>query len=173
MSVSSVSSMIAPRFSRAIVAALGPEFAGTDPVLRPSQFADIQRHPGGVGNLQAVRTPALGGRCEICGGRGPKWVECHEIWHYDDVRQIQTLVGLIALCPPCHEVKHIGRAAVTGNLVRAIEHLCRVNQGEPEHAEAYIEVQFEIHALRSRHQRELDIGSLKTLGIHARVGDRQ
>jgi arginyl-tRNA synthetase len=40
--VASLSSVIAPRVSRAIVAAYGPEFAGTDPVLRPSQFADIQ-----------------------------------------------------------------------------------------------------------------------------------
>ena len=40
--MSSLSSVIAPRVSRAIVAAFGPEFAGTDPVLRPSQFADIQ-----------------------------------------------------------------------------------------------------------------------------------
>ena len=40
--MSSLSSVIAPRVSRAIVSAFGPEFAGTDPVLRPSQFADIQ-----------------------------------------------------------------------------------------------------------------------------------
>ena len=40
--MSSLYSVLAPRVSRAIVAAYGPEFAGTDPVLRPSQFADIQ-----------------------------------------------------------------------------------------------------------------------------------
>lgn len=34
--------VIAPKVSAAIVAALGPEFEGADPVLRPSQFADIQ-----------------------------------------------------------------------------------------------------------------------------------
>ena len=44
--------------------------------------------------------------CEICGGVGRKWpVECHEIWHYDDENKVQRLDGLIALCPPCHQVK--------------------------------------------------------------------
>jgi hypothetical protein len=32
-------------------------------------------------------------RCEVCGGRGPKWpVECHEVWSYDDLEHVQTLV---------------------------------------------------------------------------------
>jgi len=49
--------------------------------------------------------------CETCGGCGPQYpVECHEIWNYDDTRLIQKLDGLIALCPDCHEVKHIGLA---------------------------------------------------------------
>ena len=34
--------VIAPKVSAAIEAALGPEYADADPVLRPSQFADIQ-----------------------------------------------------------------------------------------------------------------------------------
>jgi hypothetical protein len=114
-----------------------------------------------------------GDRCEVCGGRGRRWpVECHEIWHYDDENEIQTLVGLIALCPSCHEVKHIGRAMAMGNLERAIDHLCRVNGWQPEHAGTYIEVQLEIHALRSTHQWKLDISFLETLGINATVTDR-
>ena len=49
--------------------------------------------------------------CEICGGRGSEWpVECHEIWHYDDKRHTQTLVGLMALCPSCHAVYRLIRA---------------------------------------------------------------
>jgi arginyl-tRNA synthetase len=35
-------SVLAPRVARAIEAAFGPEYAGTDPVLRPSQYADVQ-----------------------------------------------------------------------------------------------------------------------------------
>lgn len=107
-----------------------------------------------------------GGRCEICGGRGSRWpVECHEIWGYDDDRQLQTLVDLIALCPSCHEVKHIGRALAVGNGPRAIAHLCHVNGWSPHHAESYIEVQLEIWSLRSTHAWALDISFLQTLGI--------
>ena len=36
------SDVIAPLVSAAIEAAFGPEQAGADPVLRPSQFADLQ-----------------------------------------------------------------------------------------------------------------------------------
>jgi hypothetical protein len=95
-----------------------------------------------------------GDRCEVCGGRGRRWpVECHEIWHYDDENEIQTLVGLIALCPSCHEVKHIGRAMAMGNLERAIDHLCRVNGWQPEHAGTYIDAPVE-----ARHQLPRDAG---------------
>ena len=67
-------------------------------------------------------------RCSVCGGRGPKWpVECHEIWHYDDQKKVQKLLGLTALCPSCHEVKHIGLAGVRGRCQQACEHLARVN----------------------------------------------
>src|SRR6188472_4467555 len=34
--------VVAPRVARAIVDAFGEEYAGTDPVLRPSQYADVQ-----------------------------------------------------------------------------------------------------------------------------------
>ena len=34
--------VLSPAVSAAIERALGPEFAGTRPVLRPSQFADVQ-----------------------------------------------------------------------------------------------------------------------------------
>ena len=38
----SPSAIVAPRFSSAIEAAFGAEYRGADPVLRPSQFADVQ-----------------------------------------------------------------------------------------------------------------------------------
>ena len=40
--MSSPLDVIAPKVTAAITAALGDEFAGADPVLRPSQFADVQ-----------------------------------------------------------------------------------------------------------------------------------
>ena len=65
-------------------------------------------------------------RCEVCFDQGRRHpVECHEVWEYRRGRQI--LVKCIALCPACHEVKHIGRAEMMGNLERALDHLAAVN----------------------------------------------
>lgn len=109
-----------------------------------------------------------GSRCEICGGRGKRYpVDCHEIWEYDDERWIQTLVGLIALCPACHEVKHMGRTIGIGNGDRAIAHLCRINGWNGAQAEAYCMRAFHIWKLRSQHQWELDITFLSTIGVAA------
>lgn len=115
-----------------------------------------------------------GSRCEICNGVGSRYpVDCHEIWAYDDDRQIQTLVDLIALCPRCHEVKHLGRAMSVGNGPRAIEHLMRVNGWSGERAETYCMKVFQIWQLRSQMSWELDISFLNTLGIQAVVSDRR
>lgn len=73
---------------------------------------------------------AAGRRCEICGGVGTRHpVECHERWEYAVGVEggVQTLVGLIALCPGCHEVKHFGRTAAIGYGDRAMEQLRSVN----------------------------------------------
>lgn len=49
-----------------------------------------------------------GYRCGICGAEGP--LEVHERWEYDDDALVQCLVGFIALCRPCHQIKHLGRS---------------------------------------------------------------
>ena len=114
-----------------------------------------------------------GDRCEICGGRGRRWpVECHEVWDYDDDRQVQTLVDLIALCPSCHECKHIGRAEETGNGPRAWDHLMKVNGWSRERTMTYRDLVFKIWAIRSTTTWELDVSFLSLLGIEPRVNDR-
>lgn len=113
------------------------------------------------------------GVCEICGRVGRRHpVECHEIWHYDDERGIQTLVDLIALCPACHEVKHIGRAMNIGRGDRAAAHLMEVNGWSRAKAEQAIYLAFQIWNLRSQMEWALNIDWLKNLGIHASVTDR-
>ncbi len=58
--------------------------------------------------------------CEICGGvSATRALDCHEVWEYDDLNHIQKLIKFIALCNRCHEVKHIGKAQIDGNLDRA------------------------------------------------------
>lgn len=103
-----------------------------------------------------------GHNCEICGGRGPKHpVECHEIWSYDDDACTQTLDGLIALCPSCHQVKHIGLAQIQGNYHKALAHLAKVNEISIEEAELYVEASFEIWSKRSQKEWKLDITFLE------------
>jgi len=66
--------------------------------------------------------------CEICGGKGPKHpVECHEEWELILETKTQKLVKLMALCPNCHLVKHIGRAERIGKFEKAARHFLKVN----------------------------------------------
>jgi hypothetical protein len=117
-------------------------------------------------NLVKARS---GSRCEICGGRGKRYpVDCHEIWEYDDEQQVQTLVGLIALCPRCHEVKHLGRAFAVGNAERAIAHLMEVNGWDGEQAYEYCMLAFRIWEARSEMEWTTNVDYLYTEGILTR-----
>ena len=105
-------------------------------------------------------------KCEICGGVGPKWpVECHEIWQYEEQTKTQKLSGLIALCPKCHEVKHMGRTMSIGKGKQAKKHLAKVNGWSLQDADYYIEVMFEVWHRRSSENWTLDISWLKENGI--------
>lgn len=102
--------------------------------------------------------------CEICGGKGDKWpVEAHEIWEYDDENHIQKLKGIIALCPMCHKVKHIGFAIINGEYDIALEHLCKVNNWTEDEAEEYIKKQLDKWKERSRYEWKIDISWLESI----------
>lgn len=108
---------------------------------------------------------AAGNKCEICGSTGKQQgykhnVECHEIWDYDDENHIQKLVGLIALCPTCHQVKHIGRAIAIGKQTACFIQLAKVNKWTQKQIDEHILAAFELHKQRSKHQWELDISLL-------------
>lgn len=92
-------------------------------------------------------------------------MECHEIWHYDDDRQCQTLTGLIALCPSCHEVKHMGFSGLRGKKDEAVAHLALVNGWSLQGAFDYVDEAFDVSRERSRHAWQLDISWLETPGI--------
>ena len=94
--------------------------------------------------------------CEICGGKGPKWpVECHEIWKYED--GIQTLLGLISLCPSCHETVHIGLAQIKGRFNQALSHLMKINSWDNDTAMAHVNEAFVLWRERSIYEWKLDI----------------
>lgn len=106
------------------------------------------------------------GVCEICGGVGPKHpVECHEIWSFINKTSVQKLEGMIALCPDCHMVKHIGFAEVRGKKAQAVRHLMRVNNLTITKAEAYVAEAFKVWAERSMKTWTLDISHLAEYGI--------
>ena len=94
-------------------------------------------------------------QCEICGNAGR--LECHEIWEYDDEKHIQKLVGLIALCSPCHLVKHMGFARIKGKEEAAIQQLMLVNDWTREEANKYIEEAFRVYAERSKQEWKQDM----------------
>jgi hypothetical protein len=101
-------------------------------------------------------------RCEVCGGNGPEHpVECHEVWRYDDRTRVQLLVRMIALCPACHQVKHIGLANVQGKGAQARAHLAQVNGWTLAQADAYISQAFQVWAQRSHEPWMLDLEGLR------------
>lgn len=101
-------------------------------------------------------------QCEVCGGQGDDHpVECHEVWEYDDENHVQRLKRMIALCPDCHQVKHIGYASSQGKGHEAAEHLSEVNGWSLERAMEYINDSFEQWRERSQHDWDVDISILE------------
>ncbi len=127
-------------------------------------FSNVRDHVTSTDweRIKKFTSAAAGGRCEICGGRGPQWpVECHEVWHYDDERHVQTLVRTQALCPDCHRVKHIGLADVHGKGEAALKHLAKVNGWTLDQARRYRDEAFRTWRARSQHEWMLDLSWLR------------
>ena len=74
---------------------------------------------------QAVKKEAKG-KCKIC-GTNSKVLHAHEVWNYDEEKGIQKLEKVIAICPDCHSVIHIGYTQLKGDVLRAEEHFMKVN----------------------------------------------
>ena len=107
-----------------------------------------------------------GYRCEVCGGRGPAHpVECHEQWSYDDAALVQRLVRMVALCPACHQVKHLGRAHAIGRGDQARAHLASVNGWDRAATDAYVDAVFAQWERRSTHDWQLDLEALTAYGV--------
>ena len=69
---------------------------------------------------------AAGGRCQICGAPSAR-LEAHERWEYDEERAVQRLSAIVAVCPACHAVIHIGRTQLKGDVRAAEDHFMQVN----------------------------------------------
>lgn len=77
--------------------------------------------------LKAYAKKKSGGRCAVCGKKSAS-LHAHERWSYDEANAIQKLEDIVAVCPDCHSVMHIGRTQLKGNERRAEEHFMNVNK---------------------------------------------
>jgi len=119
--------------------------------------------------LRRATYRAAGYRCEVCGGRGPDHpVECHELWVYDDQAHVQRLERLVALCPDCHAVAHIGHARVTGRDRAARNHMARVNGWTGSQVDGHLAKAYTVWERRSRHPWSLDLEHLAHYAIDPR-----
>lgn len=70
------------------------------------------------------------GKCEICSTSSPR-LECHEVWQYDDFRNIQKLERLIAICFLCHRAIHFNNSYLwmeNNAYENVVSHYMEVNQ---------------------------------------------
>lgn len=104
---------------------------------------------------------AAGGRCQIC-GRHSSRLEAHERWEYDEGHAVQRLSAIVAVCPACHAVIHIGRTQLKGDVRAAEDHFMQVNGcSYAEYRRALGEAN-EAHIRRNRvPEWSLDITALK------------
>ena len=124
--------------------------------VKASQWDRIRRGSYAKANLH----------CEICGGQGTKHpVECHEVWIYEEETLTQRLGYFQAICPLCHEVKHIGLAGVRGNGERAANRFREVNNLEETTARKIKSAVFKQWRIRSNQSWKLDVELLKEHGI--------
>lgn len=107
--------------------------------------------------------PTTGSVCRICGGRGDRWpVEADEVWRYDDSRGIQTLHGIVPLCPACHEVRSAGLAVRNGRRKAIVEHLSWVERIRTRDAGDRVDAALAQWASRSRRTWRIDLSLMET-----------
>jgi phage terminase large subunit GpA-like protein len=99
--------------------------------------------------------------CGICGAT--ERMTCHERWAYDDERQVQTLLGFIALCELCHHVKHIGVAGILAregqlDYDEVVQHFMAVNDCTYKTFEEHCTQAFDVWRRRSAHPWTVDLG---------------
>jgi hypothetical protein len=128
------------------------------PAGQKSQTLDLLLPPRKWEDLRSLCHRRAGHICEICGDHP---VECHEVWEYCDSTLVQRLVGVVALCAECHRVKHMGQAFASGENLRAIRHLMRVNGWKMQVADQHIAKAFTLWAQRSQKAWTLDLSWLK------------
>lgn len=123
-------------------------------------FSNVRDHLS-QSDWDKVRKPLFeskGQRCQICCQVGSKHpVECHEVWQYDDENLIQTLTGLLCLCPMCHLCHHFGLAIKINQFDDALDHFQIINKITEESAKTIVKHAFGVWKERSAHSWTLDL----------------
>lgn len=104
-------------------------------------------------------------KCQICGLSGHEQgfknnLECHEIWHYDDIRYVQRLAGVIAICTLCHQAKHFARASKMGKQAEIFAQIMKVNKWTHKEVVMHLGRCYLECKERSMHRWKLDISIL-------------
>lgn len=101
--------------------------------------------------------------CQICGQQGGNGrshpVECHEDWEFTEGEV--KLVGLMSLCPPCHEFHHPGLAERNGHVERMLRQFMKVNNITRDQAIKYMQGEFKLWRERSKRSWTLNVDYLK------------
>lgn len=95
------------------------------------------------------------GYCAICEEK-TNHLHAHEQWAYDDKTRIQKLTDVIAICPLCHEVKHLGHTQKEGRGEEAKQHFLGVNGAAPAEYSVACSKAKKIFDERSKHEWEMD-----------------
>src|SRR6266511_1376755 len=97
---------------------------------------------------------------------------------YADVRELldeETWVRIVALCPDCHTVQHMGFANLHGGGTQARAHLARINGWSLARTDAHIADAFRLWAQRNHQPWILDLEGLRpylAAAEYARVARR-
>ncbi|MDP9480697.1 MAG: hypothetical protein M3R38_34395 [Actinomycetota bacterium] len=120
------------KIRRAVYAAYGHRCAicGSDP-----KALSEEKDPWKLSPEICLKERERYGEEYAAGIRAPKYrLECHEEWRYDEEAGTQGVADLLALCTPCHQVKHWNWAAT--KLRMPPELLKKLGSWEVTHKEA-------------------------------------
>ncbi|MEX3984172.1 hypothetical protein AB4Y45_35035 [Paraburkholderia sp. EG287A] len=108
---------------------------------------------------------AAGNTCVSCGSRGEPHIEAHEAWRFDEKTGVQSLRGILALCPTCHKAKHLGYANRIGVLPAVLNRLKWLNDWDDVKLKDELARVAERQEELSQRTWTLDLSFLKTYGV--------
>ncbi len=117
--------------------------------LKPDEWKSISRY---------VRARA-NGKCEVCSHPATD-LEAHELWSFDDIRHVQNLQTVKAICPLCHRAFHIGQTMSQNNpylLEQVYDHMKKVNGINDEQLQRIIATARMKWNKRSKHDWQIEV----------------